>query len=230
MSRLLPSSAMPGSRKSKVPTPPRQEKKLRPRPEHEQRAAGADGEPAGSGRKRVLLVAGGAAVAAVGVAIALVLTLGGGAGDALAAAGCTDQEFPSQGRQHVEVPQEGFAYNSFPPTSGPHHPQYAIWNVYDRPVQQLRLIHNLEHGAIVVQYGDAVSQETVDEIVGWYRQDPTATVVAPLPALDDKVALTAWTKLAVCPGFEQQAFDSFRDANIFQGPEKFPASSLQPGM
>jgi hypothetical protein len=186
------------------------------------------------GRSRLLFIGLGAAIVVVGVVIALVTVLGGGedASAALAAAGCTDQTFPAQGREHIVEPKEGFAYNSFPPTSGPHHPQYAIWNLYDRPVQQLRLIHNLEHGGVVVQYGKDVPQATIDQIEDWYLSDPTAIVVAPLQgnALSDKVALTAWTKLAVCPGFDEKAFDAFRDTNIFNGPERFPENRLEPGM
>ncbi len=180
----------------------------------------------------MIFVSLGAVVAVAAIAIGLVTALGGGedATAALSAAGCTAQSFPSQGRQHVTQLKKGFKYNSFPPTSGPHHPQYAIWNEYDRPVQQVRLVHNLEHGGIVVQYGDEVPPATVDEITTWYQQDPTAIVVAPLPGLGDKVAMTAWTELATCPGFDEAAFDAFRDAHIFNGPERFPEGQLQPGM
>ena len=174
----------------------------------------------------------GAAIAVVAVVIALVTVLGGGedASAALTAAGCTDQTFAAQGREHVTAPKEGFEYNSFPPTSGPHHPQWALFNIYDRPVQQIRLIHDLEHGGVVVQYGDEVPQGTADQIRQWYLDDPTAKIVAPLPALGDKVALTAWTHLSLCPGFDEAAFNQFFDAYAFQGPERFPADRLQPGM
>ena len=186
------------------------------------------------GRSRLAFIGLAAAIVVVGIVIAVVTLVGGGedASAALAAAGCTDQSYPAQGREHVVEPKEDFAYNSFPPTSGPHHPQYAIWNQYDRPVQQLRLIHNLEHGGIVVQYGKDVPQTTIDQVEAWYQSDPTAIVVAPLAgnALPDKIALTAWTQLAVCPGFDEKAFDAFRDANIFNGPERFPENRLEPGM
>ena len=58
----------------------------------------------------------------------------------------------------------GYKYNSFPPTSGSHNPSPAIYNVYDDPVDQMLLVHNLEHGAIVVQYGDQVPQAEIDQI------------------------------------------------------------------
>ena len=170
-------------------------------------------------------------VAVVAVVIGVVLATGGqSASAALSAAGCTDQTFPMEGRTHVDKLPKGYKYNSFPPTSGSHNPQWALWNIYSQPVPFINSVHNLEHGGIVVQYGDKVSPETVRRITDWYAQDPSALLVAPLPALGDKVAFTAWTHLAVCPGFDEDAANAFRDQHIFQGPEKYPGNQLQPGM
>jgi hypothetical protein len=82
-----------------------------------------------------------------------------------------------------------------------------------------------------VQYGKDVPQETVAEIRAWYEADPAGLLVAPLRgnALPDKVALTAWTQLAICPGFDAAAFDSFRDQYRFKGPERIPVEGMQPG-
>ncbi len=180
-----------------------------------------------------LVAAGGLAVVLVVVGVVLGTTLGGGGGadtSALDAAGCTSETFASQGRKHVQELEDGFKYNSFPATSGPHYPTPAIWNIYTEPIEQIRAVHNLEHGGVIVQYGDKVPDETVAEITAWYESgDRNAILVAPLPTLGDKVALTAWTHLATCPGFDQKAFDSFLDANRYNGPERFPANAMQPG-
>jgi hypothetical protein len=191
--------------------------------------------PGGSnpGRTRVVLIGLGAVIAVAVVAVVLVNVLGGGedASAALANAGCTEQTFPSQGRQHVLELKEEFQYSSFPPTSGPHNPQWALWGMYDRPVPFISSTHNLEHGGIVVQYGKDVPQETIAEIRAWYEADPAGLLVAPLRgnALPDKVALTGWTQLAICPGFDAAAFDSFRDQYRFKGPERIPIEGMQPG-
>lgn len=171
-------------------------------------------------------------VAAVAVGLAMALGGGGSASASLAAAGCTEQTYPSQGAKHALELEEGFSYNSYPPTSGQHSPQPALWGIYDRPVPLTASTHNLEHGGVAVQYGKDVPQETIDEIRAWYEADPAGLLVAPLRgnALADKVALTAWTQLAVCPGFNQAAFDSFRDQYRFKGPERLPAEVMQPGM
>ena len=149
---------------------------------------------------------------------------------ALAAAGCTFTTGRDQGQEHVTSLPSGFRYDTFPPTSGPHAPQPAVWGVYRSPVPELALVHNLEHGGIVVQYGARVPRASVARILAWYERSPNALVVAPLPELRDEIALTAWTHLATCEHFRARAFDGFRDAYRYRGPERLPASALNPGM
>lgn len=190
-----------------------------------------------------LALAGAILIAAVAVGL-LMAFRGGGERVANGIDGaCVRQTFPPMGRQHVESVRSGFQYNSFPPTSGPHFGVPAVYNIYDQPVPEIRLVHNLEHGAIVVQYGSKVPQQTVQQIAAWYSKDPLGLVVAPLlpaseikakaPAgYESKIFLTAWTHLATCTTFDEGAFDHFRDD--YRGPdgdapEKFPLSALQPG-
>jgi len=205
----------------------------------------------------MILIAVGAAlvIAAVGAAIAFAVGRGGDeeAGGSLGS--CTLKSFPAQGLDnetqratHVTELPKGFKYNSFPPTSGPHDAQWVIWNVYESRVPQINLVHNLEHGGIAVQYGAQVPQETVDQIVAWYSEDPNGIVVAPLPSLGKRITLTAWTaeyegdplavnarirhsegRLATCPTFDEEAFTEFRDDYRYKGVERFEPDQLQPG-
>jgi hypothetical protein len=205
----------------------------------------------------ILVALGAALVVAAGVA-ALAFAVGGGDEDkgAVGKYGpCIVKSFPAQGLDnksqragHVTELPKGFKYNSFPPTSGPHDAQWVIWNVYDSPVPQINLVHNLEHGGIAVQYGANVPRETVDQIVAWYADDPNAIVVAPLPQLGRRIALTAWTadydgdptnpdaritdsegRVATCTTFDEDAFSKFRDDYRYEGVERFEPEQLQPG-
>jgi Protein of unknown function (DUF3105) len=151
------------------------------------------------------------------------------AGQTGAAAGCTREEFPSQGRNHVQTLPEGFEYNSFPATSGPHAAP-VIWNAYTEPLPAVNLVHNLEHGGIVVQFGPDVPEDDLRAVVDWYVADPVGLVLAPLPELGDKIAVAAWTHLLTCDGFDEEEFTSFRDELRFRGPELIPPQNLQPGM
>ncbi len=201
----------------------RRERRVEPAPRQ-------PGEPRQGRGARLFLLGAGAAVVAVVVAVVLATTLGGADASALADAGCVQETFPSQGRQHVEELEEGFEYNSFPPTSGPHDVQPAIWNIYEEPPGERHLLHSLEHGGIAVQYGKDVPEPTVAAIRAWYeRSDRKGIIVAPLPELGDRVALTAWTKLATCPGFDPQAADAFVELHRYKGPERLPLESMLPG-
>ena len=221
-------------KKSRTPPPPRpvQAPKTRPvqapKARHEPRIPHVGGVRS---RTRIWLIGTGAVVVVVVIAVSLATVLGGGSdASALAAAGCVQRTFPMQGRNHVQQLAKGFKYSSFPPTSGPHYPVPAVFNIYDKPVRQIYLVHNLEHGAVIVQYGDKVPTQTVDEIRSWYENgDRRGIVVAPLPGLGDKVALTAWTHLATCPGFDEKAFDAFVGLHRYKGPERVSPDAMQAG-
>ncbi len=115
-----------------------------------------------------------------------------------------------------------------PPTSGRHYFQPLIFNQYSQPVAEIQAVHNLEHGAMILQYGDKIPQAQIDAITSWYRKDPNAILVAPLPKLGNKVAMTAWTYWAECTGFDVKAANAFKTFR-YRAPEKFPKSFLDPG-
>jgi hypothetical protein len=221
--------------------------------QHERRpAAGAD-----AARQRILLYALGASgFVALAIVLAVVFLGGGGSGSsanpagartALEQAGCTFKSVQASSAgnhltsetQPIEPP-----YNTFPPTSGPHMPTPAPWGIYDDPINQKILVHNLEHGGVVVQYGDKAPADTAAQLRTFFEDSPNGIVVAPLPKLGDKIALTAWNAepissdgkskpgrgyLALCPRYDAAAFKAFRDAFRYKGPERIPADLMQPG-
>jgi len=204
-------------------------------------------DPEASARKRrILFIVGGAGIALIAV-IALVglLGLGGGGPDEkavradLVAAGCTLQAVPSQAAEHSVRDPAGTSdkWNTDPPTNGPHYGEAAIFGAYDEPLEQARVVHNLEHGGVFIQYGEDVPKSTVAELRGFYEDHKTGTIMAPLPRLGDEIALGAWVAegeeakgyVATCKAFDEGAFSAFLDAFQFKGPERFDPSQLQPG-
>jgi len=201
----------------------------------------------------VLLVAAVAALVAVGGAAAyFVLRDTTSATEdvqqAMETAGCSFKTFKAL-PAGVHIPNPDVTpkqWNSFPPTSGPHYGQWVIWGDYDSPVRLTESTHNLEHGGIVVFYGKDVSQDQIEQLRRFYRDDPVAMLVAPLPKLGNRIVLTAWYAplaekegqprpeargiLAECTRVDEKAFKAFRKTYRFHGPERIPAESLQPGM
>ena len=212
----------------------------------------------GTGTDRRLLIIGGA------VAVLVVLVAGGffllGAGDSgtsadevratLEAADCTMTVKPAVANvsDHSDFPDpdgRSDKWNTDPPTSGPHYGETLIYGAYTDPPQIGRVLHNLEHGAVYILYGDEVPESTVAELQGFYDQHKNGTILAPYPRLGDKIALGAWYAaglpeassdrgsgiLAECTAFDEAAFAAFFDAFQFKGPESeiFRPSDMTPG-
>jgi hypothetical protein len=176
--------------------------------------------------------------------IAAVAIAAAGCGSSARAA-CKVSTYPGLAPKHLTSLKAQPAYNSFPPTSGPHYYLPAKWNIYVFPIPQLALVHNLEHGGIVVQYGKDVSKQAIAHIRSWYLKHSNALVVAPLPKLGDRIALTAWNAppykqglaqakqaagtgyLASCTGVDAGAFTAFVKQHRYKSGERFPAVLLK---
>lgn len=207
--------------------------------------------PTTSGRdsRQLLWVVGGVALLAVGIVVWLLVgssNSSAAADDAIAAmkaAGCTVQVVDAIPGDHTITTPDGTSkkWNTFPPTSGPHYATPAIYGKYTEPLNQAQVVHNLEHGAIAIQYGPDVPASTVAELESFYEDHSTGTLLAPLPGLGDKIALGVWTTesastpekgtvyLAKCTEVDNDAYAAFFDAFQFRGPERFPADSMLPG-
>lgn len=209
--------------------------------------AGREGD--GDRRTRLLLYAFAAsALVAVAVVLGVIFLTGDdnptGPGGRVAE-GCTLKSYPTLEGTHLatlEGPRP--KWNSFPPTSGPHYAQPAPVNFYEEPVNPRIVVHNLEHGIVAIQYGNQVPAATVDRLREFWRDDPNAVVVAPLPQLGDKITATAWVAppyqegtresrgrgwLLSCDNFNEEQFAKFRDERRGKGPERVPVEALTPG-
>jgi uncharacterized protein DUF3105 len=217
-------------KKPRTPTPPR-------RVQAPQRRVDA---PDPAARHRLILygISGAGFLALVIVVLVIVLAGGGSSAKAaittIRAQGCQYRKYPAQPRTpHYATlnPKPAPSWNSFPPTSGRHYYIALPFGIYTEVVPEIRLVHNLEHGAVILQYGDKVPSAQVQQITAWYQQDANALVVSPLPKLGAKVALTSWTNWTECNGFNLKAANAFRKAFRYHAPESaiFPKSALQPG-
>jgi hypothetical protein len=216
------------------------------------------GRPEGTDRRRVVIVAGLAALVLVVVAGGFVLLGDGESGrenedgvrGTLSAAGCTLEVKPGVDNiaNHSDFPDPGAtspSWNSDPPTSGPHYGETLVYGAYEDPVELGRVVHNLEHGAAFILYGDEVPEATVARVETFYGAHENGTILAPYPTLGEQIALGAWLAdglpeassdsgsgvLAKCAEFDEAAFDAFFDAFQFKGPESdiFGPANMRPG-
>jgi hypothetical protein len=255
---LFCESAVSVAKKVRTPTPrPRQQG---PQRRDSRTGGGPPFRPLGL-NKRGLLAGIGVGVVAGAIILVVVLTRGGSSApparpakvvNALSAAGCTLREVkplpPKDGKNfHADVPAltTKVKWSSFPPSGGGHYQLWAVWGFYREPVNPRLVVHNLEHGAVVMWWGQSVPRATVDELNRFYSESPDGMFGTPITGLGNKIVLTAWTgepskyyrngnyglgQLATCTHFNEKAFAAFRDAFRGKGPEGIPLSYDKPGM
>lgn len=114
-----------------------------------------------------------------------------------------------QGNRHIAAEGEPHeAYNSDPPTSGPHLPYIAPWGVHTRPIPPELQVHNLEDGGVLVQY-NCECPELAEKLRGIVRQYDRQVILAPYPTMKSKIALTAWTRLETLDDFDAPKITRF---------------------
>jgi len=136
------------------------------------------------------------------------------------AAGCRVQSFRSDGANHVVGDPDYSHSQSLPPTSGNHNPVWANWGFYTTEVPYKHLIHNLEHGGIVVYVGSKVPVAAQNGIAAMWAKSPAYMVIVPatadVPA--SSVVVTSWQRWLVCKPYKASdisAVLAFR--NAFRG-------------
>jgi hypothetical protein len=217
-------------------------------------------EAAAAARRKRLQLAGGvllglAAVAAV--VVALVVGVGGGDSDsgaqtpepneqaaaqlppqetsdmeqAAEAAGCTLANPAFEGANHDDQKEFKPAdYQTNPPTSGDHHPEWYEDGVYEPGTTPSlgMLVHTLEHGRINIQYKPGTPAATVaqlEALVAEMNEGYHLLLYENTTGMEPAVAATAWTHSITCPRMNDKVFDAirtFRARYIDKGPENVP--------
>jgi hypothetical protein len=153
-------------------------------------------------------------VAALGILVASRSTTASGPGE----------YFPPQSRDHIQVGAPHPAYNSDPPTGGWHYD--TPWNpgFYETPAADEYLVHNLEHGYIVISYdcsklSDCGGTKTqIRQLL--QRYNDWKIVAVPRENADAAIALTAWGWLEKLSGYDDAKMTAFINVHRDQGPEK----------
>ena len=145
---------------------------------------------------------------------------------------------PNDGNAHVapgttcrsaEAPCGPDPYSSIPAASGPHWDPSGIanWGVYTTPQNESQVIHNLEHGGIVIWYDpDSLDDAEVAELTSYVEGQVSSGIsgrykfiLTPWGGnvdLGAAVAVTAWRHLLKLEAFDMDAIRAFADANYLR--------------
>jgi hypothetical protein len=107
------------------------------------------------------------------------------------------QIVPDMGHQHVSIEVSRQAYNTHPPTSGPHIADLITWGEHAETIPDMRQVHNLEVGGVIIHYNCpdgcpaivADLRAIVDEV------GPDLLILEPYEDMDHTIAVTAWARL-----------------------------------
>ncbi len=132
---------------------------------------------------------------------------------------------PSGLNEHVS-PSETVEYSTVPPTSGDHWDTPARCGFYEEGLPDERIVHNLEHGIIVVSY-NLETEDEVEELRNAMESIPLAEIWGltrfydPLPV--GTVAAATWGVLDTMQGVDRDRLAKFIETYAGNlGPEVIP--------
>jgi len=142
-----------------------------------------------------------------------------------------EETLSSQGNTHIPFgSQSPIAYNSIPPSSGPHYDGLAAWRVYqpDDPQRYEFLNHNLEDGGVLLYYqcedGCPELLAELEELVQPYLNASKHVAVVPNDPtfvdgsgqtihqdMESKIAAVAWQRVLKMDEFDKEELKAFID-------------------
>jgi Protein of unknown function (DUF3105) len=144
------------------------------------------------------------------------------------AAGSTGlKTFAEAGRDHIAANQQPDNWNSNPPTSGDHLVTPLPPGVYDNEQDPRALVHNLEHGYVVMLYKN-LPQDQLDQLRQFAEaRDGSKLVLAPYSGLaQDGIALAAWRNLETMQRYNEDVVQAF--VNDYMVPEASKSVAPEP--
>ena len=153
----------------------------------------------------------------------------------LAADEVIGQKVADEGNSHVATGQK-VTYNTNPPTSGSHWnsvapPAPVPWGIKDSQQPNEALVHNLEHGGIVIFWKGLTDDEVnkLKDLVRLMTNNGFKKIVlepyAEMPS-DARIALSAWDWALKLPGYDDVQIVKFVKSH-YDGPDA-PERGLAP--
>ena len=141
------------------------------------------------------------------------------------------ESVPIQGQNHIPVGQPHDPYNSDPPTSGPHYETPVEAGFYDEAPVDEYLVHNMEHGHVIIWYNCSALSEAEcatlkTEIQGTMSAAGVSLitgtlklVAVPRPSMANEITLTSWGHIQRLDSWDRNAVLAFIKAYRDTAPE-----------
>jgi drug/metabolite transporter (DMT)-like permease len=162
---------------------------------------------------RVPIPTGPAVLLVVALLLLPLAACGGGGGSNATCSPATAEPINPDLRHVLEGGTEP-VYTTDPPTSGPHSPGATPTGVLTQPLDRPSQVAALEAGAVLLQYRD-LSPDDITSLSGLVADN---VVVAPNPALPDRVVATAWLFKQTCSRVDVATLRGFIRSHAGRGP------------
>ena len=135
------------------------------------------------------------------------------------------------GRTHVPRGTRVSTYRSDPPVSGPHWSDASApmaWGVYTQIIPDEVLVHNLEHGGIVIHYRTSAAPEIAQQLAEFVQNQPggmTGFILAPRANLPSTITMSAWEYYLPLFQMNEPLMRNFISAHFDNAPESLSGSS-----
>jgi hypothetical protein len=134
------------------------------------------------------------------------------------------------GSEHSDDPVQ---YEMSIPTSGMHSPHDLKFGFYAEKPSNEMLVHNLEHGDIIIYYRPDADETVLKEMKYWAEFTKQGSGVLTVPndniPSNAELVVTAWTKTMVLQDRSEKQIGTFIYRYINQGPETIPPNIRQGG-
>lgn len=129
-----------------------------------------------------------------------------------------------QSREHINLGSSHDPYTSNPPVSGPHHPQWSKCGIFEDEIAMETLIHNMEHGHVVVLYKPGLEASQKEALKNFVKGklDRENILMAPNKDIPSPIAFASWGWFELFETFNEEAFNTFYKSHKYRAPEKIP--------
>lgn len=134
-----------------------------------------------------------------------------------------------EGRKHIAREESHEPYKSDFPTSGPHYADDQSptkWGVYEEELPDEILVHNMEHGGIVVTYKPDLASKEIQKLkklfsTPYSNKDfkPLKAIVIPRTKNKDPITLGAWRYSLNLQIYDEQQLIAFYKQRLGESPE-----------
>ncbi len=119
-----------------------------------------------------------------------------------------------------EHSDEQVDYETTPPVSGTHAPGVVPCGVHGEPIPDETQVHNLEHGAVGIQYQPDLDPEEIGRIEALVGEYDSHVFSAPYPGLETPVVVSSWGRIMELEEIDEAATRDYIDEFAGNGPER----------